>query len=53
MSTATITEPLNTNAATDRLTETLEEKLSHPATPASLQSLMISTQVAGTKCCTK
>ena len=31
MSTATITEPLNTNAATDRLTETLEEKLSHPA----------------------
>ena len=32
MSTATITEPLNTNAATDRLTETLEEKLSHPAT---------------------
>src|SRR6266576_1716426 len=32
MSTATITEPLNTNTATDRLTEELEEKLSHPAT---------------------
>ena len=33
MSTATITEPpRKTNAATDRLTETLEEKLSHPAT---------------------
>src|ERR1700730_16998063 len=33
MNTATITEPpRKTNAATDRLTETLEEKLSHPAT---------------------
>src|SRR5947208_10190313 len=33
MSTATITEPtIETNEATDRLTETLEEKLSHPAT---------------------
>src|SRR5260370_4698166 len=33
MSTTTITEPSRkTNAATDRLTETLEEKLSHPAT---------------------
>ena len=33
MSTATITEsPRKTNEATDRLTETLEEKLSHPAT---------------------
>src|SRR6478736_6027763 len=33
MSTATITEPsIETNKATDRLTETLEEKLSHPAT---------------------
>src|SRR6266436_10092700 len=33
MSTASITEPpRKTNAATDRLTETLEEKLSHPAT---------------------
>src|SRR6266403_1857157 len=33
MSTATITEPLRkTNAATDRLTEALEQKLSHPAT---------------------
>ena len=33
MSTASITEPpRKTNAATDRLTETLEEKLSHPST---------------------
>src|SRR5438445_6400229 len=33
MSTATITEPpRKTNAATDRLTEALEQKLSHPAT---------------------
>src|SRR2546430_8816227 len=33
MSTATITEPLRkTNEAPDRLTEALEEKLSHPAT---------------------
>src|SRR6266550_492430 len=33
MSTSSITEPpRKTNAATDRLTETLEEKLSHPAT---------------------
>src|SRR6202163_768602 len=33
MSTASITEPpRKTNAATDRLTEALEEKLSHPAT---------------------
>ena len=33
MSTATITEPsIETSTATDRLTETLEEKLSHPAT---------------------
>jgi crotonobetainyl-CoA:carnitine CoA-transferase CaiB-like acyl-CoA transferase len=33
MSTASITEPLRkTNTATDRLTETLEEKLNHPAT---------------------
>jgi len=33
MSTASITEPtIETNEATDRLTETLEEKLSHPAT---------------------
>src|SRR5438309_3964951 len=33
MSTASITEPTSeTNEATDRLTETLEEKLSHPAT---------------------
>src|SRR6476620_8376032 len=33
MSTATITEPtIETNESTDRLTETLEEKLSHPAT---------------------
>src|SRR6266403_3717258 len=33
MSTATITEPSKeTSAATDRLTEALEEKLSHPAT---------------------
>src|SRR5438128_7009704 len=33
MSTAIITEPsIETNKATDRLTETLEEKLSHPAT---------------------
>src|SRR5258708_37612143 len=33
MSTATITEPpRKTNAAPDRLTEALEEKLSHPAT---------------------
>ena len=33
MSTATITDrSIETNAATDRLTETLEEKLSHPAT---------------------
>src|SRR5256714_12521105 len=33
MSTATITEPpRKTNAATDRLTEALEEKLSQPAT---------------------
>src|SRR5216117_3678922 len=35
MSTATITEPsieASTSTATDRLTETLEEKLSHPAT---------------------
>src|ERR1700692_1385819 len=33
MSTATITEPsVETSTATDRLTETLEEKLSHPAT---------------------
>jgi len=33
MSTASTTEPtLETNEATDRLTETLEEKLSHPAT---------------------
>src|SRR6267378_7224418 len=33
MNTASITEPpRKTNAATDRLTETLEEKLSHPAT---------------------
>jgi crotonobetainyl-CoA:carnitine CoA-transferase CaiB-like acyl-CoA transferase len=33
MSTASITEPSSeTNAAIDRLTETLEEKLSHPAT---------------------
>src|ERR1700726_1783771 len=33
MSDATITEPpRKTKAATDRLTETLEEKLSHPAT---------------------
>jgi len=33
MSTAPITEPpRKTNAATDQLTETLEEKLSHPAT---------------------
>ena len=33
MSTASITEPpRKTNAATDRLTETLEQKLSHPAT---------------------
>src|SRR5437588_1459930 len=33
MSTATITEPsIETSTATDRLTEALEEKLSHPAT---------------------
>ena len=33
MSTTTITEPsIETNAATDRLTEALEQKLSHPAT---------------------
>src|SRR5207244_11622617 len=33
MSTATITDrSIETNEATDRLTETLEEKLSHPAT---------------------
>lgn len=33
MSTATITEPsIETSTATDRLTETLEQKLSHPAT---------------------
>src|SRR5437868_14449430 len=33
MSTATITEPSSeTSAATDRLTEALEQKLSHPAT---------------------
>src|SRR5438477_11375379 len=33
MSTTTIAEPSRkTNAATDRLTETLDEKLSHPAT---------------------
>src|SRR5206468_10323676 len=33
MSTASITEPpRKTNAATDRLTEALEQKLSHPAT---------------------
>ena len=33
MSTATITEPsIETSAATDRLTEALEQKLSHPAT---------------------
>ena len=33
MSTATITEPsIETNEATDRLTEALEQKLSHPAT---------------------
>src|SRR6201997_4779799 len=35
MNTATITEPPSrTNTATDRLTETLEEKLSHPSTSA-------------------
>src|SRR5438045_7344988 len=32
MSTATIAEPRKTNEAPDRLTEALEEKLSHPAT---------------------
>ncbi len=33
MSTATITEPsIETSTATDRLTEALEQKLSHPAT---------------------
>jgi hypothetical protein len=33
MSTASITEPSSeTSAATDRLTEALEQKLSHPAT---------------------
>src|SRR5260370_21136388 len=33
MSTATITEPsIETSTVSDRLTETLEEKLSHPAT---------------------
>src|SRR2546430_273254 len=32
MSTASITEPSNTSTATDRLTEALEQKLSHPAT---------------------
>jgi len=33
MSTATITEPsIETSIATDRLTEALEQKLSHPAT---------------------
>src|SRR5438477_5590738 len=33
MSTATITEPsIETSAASDRLTEALEQKLSHPAT---------------------
>src|SRR5213080_5122160 len=33
MSTASITEPsIETSAASDRLTETLEDKLSHPAT---------------------
>src|SRR5438094_8537525 len=33
MSTASITEPsIETSTATDRLTEALEEKLSHPAT---------------------
>src|SRR6267154_790155 len=37
MSTATITEPLRkTNAATDRLTEALEQKLSHPETSPDL-----------------
>src|SRR3954453_18544071 len=37
MSTATITEPsIETSTATDRLTEALEEKLSHPATSPDL-----------------
>jgi hypothetical protein len=40
MSTATITEPsIKKSTATDRLTETLGEKLSHPATsPDSIKA---------------
>src|SRR6266702_3101840 len=39
MSTASITEPsIETSAASDRLTEALEQKLSHPATTPEVSS---------------
>src|SRR5882724_9656413 len=60
MSTASITEPsIETSAASDRLTETLEEKLSHPAmspdfdlhaeTNAVLKDIGVTTEDAGGK----